>query len=228
MSHLPPRGFLLSLLGAAMLSVGCDSKQSPVSITAEGPKAVVRVVKAQARTRVETDEVVGTVRARVRASVEAKVLGRIEWLNLTPGQAVKAGDVLARLDTREVSARLEQARVQLEQAERELKRFTTLVQQNAVTRQEYDVAESRARSARAAVTEVETWLGVRPAVGTLRWGRHSQMGSRSEIWPCRERHWQRWKIPGRCAWRRMFPRHWWAGSNLEHPFRYGFPAWARI
>lgn len=158
-SHLPPRGFLLSLLGAAMLSVGCDSKQSPVSITAEGPKAVVRVVKAQARTRVETDEVVGTVRARVRASVEAKVLGRIEWLNLTPGQAVKAGDVLARLDTREVSARLEQARVQLEQAERELKRFTTLVQQNAVTRQEYDVAESRARSARAAVTEVETWLG---------------------------------------------------------------------
>lgn len=159
MAYLSPRGFLLSLLGAAMLSVGCDSKPSPVPTSPAAPKAVVQVVKAEARSRVETDEVVGTVRARVRASVEAKVMGRIEWLHLTPGQVVKAGDVLARLDTREVTARLEQARVQLEQAERELKRFTTLLQQNAVTRQEYDVAESRARSARAAVTEVETWLG---------------------------------------------------------------------
>ena len=155
----PQWGRILSLVGAALLSVGCDPATSPESTRAALPKATVRVVKAESRTRVETDEVVGTVRARVRASVEAKVLGRIEWLNVTPGQVVKAGDVLARLDTREVSARLEQARVQFEQAERELKRFTGLLQQNAVTRQEYDVAESRARSARAAVTEVETWLG---------------------------------------------------------------------
>lgn len=153
------RGMLMTFLGAMLLSVGCDSKRSTPAPQVALPKAAVRVVKAEVKTRVQTDEVVGTVRASVRASVEAKVMGRIEWLNLTPGQGVKAGDVLARLDTREVSARLEQARVQLEQAERELKRFTSLLQQNAVTRQEYDVAESRARSARAAVTEVETWLG---------------------------------------------------------------------
>lgn len=44
------------------------------------------------------EEVVGTVRSRQRAIVEAKISGRILEYLAVPGTAVKEGDMLAKLD----------------------------------------------------------------------------------------------------------------------------------
>ena len=74
-----------------------------------------------------TEEVVGTVRAKLHATLEAKLSGRIDKLPVVLGQRVKAGELVARLDAAEIKARLEQAEASLEQAERDWKRVSALV-----------------------------------------------------------------------------------------------------
>jgi RND family efflux transporter MFP subunit len=110
-------------------------------------------------TRLASEEVVGTVRAKLRAVIEAKLSGRIEQLPVTVGQHVKTGDLLAQLHAEESGAKRDQAVAMREQADSDLKRFTTLLQQEAVTRAEFDAVQARQRVAQAAVTEAEAMLG---------------------------------------------------------------------
>lgn len=150
----------LLLLAGVALAIGCH-REAP-SGAKPGPDLPVAEVTAQAArpgTYQSTDEVVGTVRARTRAVIEAKVSGRLTALRAAPGQRVGAGDLLAELEAQEVQARVEQARAVLQQAERELARFRTLLSQEAVTPSEFESVESRHRVARATLSEVETLLG---------------------------------------------------------------------
>lgn len=123
------------------------------------PTAEVRAVVVSAGKRWSVEEVVGTVRARKRSVVEAKVSGRIASMAAVPGRSVKAGELLLELDAQEIAARIEQARAVLEQAEREWVRFESLFKQEAVTRAEFDAVEARRRVAKAAVSEAETLGG---------------------------------------------------------------------
>lgn len=142
----------------ALAIAGC-SKHEPAAQRAPLPTASVRVAKVETGKSIAREEVVGTVRARERATVEPKVSGRIAHLNAALGQAVAAGDVLCELDVREIKARLDQALAQSEQAAKDLERYANLLKQEAVTRAEYDAVEARSRMAAAAVAEAETMLG---------------------------------------------------------------------
>jgi len=106
-----------------------------------------------------TEEVVGSVRTRIRSVIEAKVSGRISEMPIILGQKVKAGELLAKIDAREIQARLEQAEAQREQASRDLDRARTLAQKQVSSKQELDAAESRARVAEAALSEARTMMG---------------------------------------------------------------------
>jgi RND family efflux transporter MFP subunit len=122
------------------------------------PPAQVRVQTVGSESHTAAEEVIGTVRSRTRIVVEAKVSGRIEALPVTLGQRVKTGDLLVRLDVREVQAKLDQALALRRQAERDLERFANLLKQEALTQAEYDAMEARQRVAQAAVAEAETML----------------------------------------------------------------------
>lgn len=111
------------------------------------------------KVRPSTEEVVGTVRAKLRAAIEAKVSGRIEVLLVSPGQRVKTGDVIAQLDAREVQAKLDQALALREQATRDLSRARELVEKKVTTQAEFDAAQARERVAVGLVSELETTLG---------------------------------------------------------------------
>jgi RND family efflux transporter MFP subunit len=155
---IPLRLFLAALLAAAGLPAGCTDKHAPAAAP-DLPVAAVRVQTVERKTHVATEEVIGTVRAKLRAVIEAKVSGTIRQMLVAPGQSVKAGELLARLDAREIQARLDQAQALREQADRDLERFRALLGQKAITRQEFDNVQARHRVATAAVTEVETMLG---------------------------------------------------------------------
>lgn len=150
--------FALGLFGV-LVSTGCgrhgESSNAPPNL----PAAAVRVQTVESKKRLATEEIVGTVRAKLRATLEAKVSGRIEKMFVLPGQMVKSGELLARLEAREIQAKLDQALAQRDQADRDLARFIALLQQKAVTQQEFDGVETRQRTARAAVSEAETMLG---------------------------------------------------------------------
>jgi RND family efflux transporter MFP subunit len=142
----------------ALWQTGCHDK--PAASSPELlPTIQVRIQTAEAKPHVATEEVVGTVRAKLHASIEAKVSGRVETMRVTPGQIVRAGELLAQLDAREIQARLDQALALREQAVRDTERLRGLLAQNAVSRQEFETVESRNRVAAASVTEAETMLG---------------------------------------------------------------------
>jgi RND family efflux transporter MFP subunit len=144
----------------ALLLAGCGRKSGihspPPPVL---PPAQVQVQAAASKKYLTTEEVVGTVRAKVRATLEAKVSGRIDSMPILLGQVVKAGQLVAHLDSPEIKARLEQAQASLQQAERDWKRASSLLEQQAVTRSESETAESRYRFAQAAVAEAQAMMG---------------------------------------------------------------------
>jgi len=83
------------------------------------PPASVRAQTVRLKPQASFEEVVGTVRAKLRATLEARVSGSIQQMPVALGQSVKAGDLISRLHAPEVQARLEQARANLQQAEEE-------------------------------------------------------------------------------------------------------------
>jgi RND family efflux transporter MFP subunit len=117
------------------------------------------VQRIEARPHTASEEVVGTVRAKRRAVLEAKISGRIASMTAVPGQTVRRGALLARIEAREVQARLDQALAVRQQAEDDLRRAARLLEQRILPQSDFDAARSRARVAEAAVAEAETLLG---------------------------------------------------------------------
>jgi len=160
MKRLLPRTLLLvPFVIAALALTSCGHKrESSKDNSPSPPSAQVRVQTVESKARVVTEEVVGTVRAKFHATLEAKLSGRIDKLPVVLGQRVKAGELVARLDAAEINARLEQADASLEQAERDWKRVSALFEQQAVTRAEYDAAQSRNRVAKGAAAEAKAMM----------------------------------------------------------------------
>jgi RND family efflux transporter MFP subunit len=119
--------------------------------------ASVRISIAQIRQLAPTVHATGLVRARDAADLAAAVSGRLQWI-AEPGTAVAAGQVVARLDVRELSlaraeqaARVNRAAVNLKSLERELERLRA--SGSAVSRVNVDQAQSN-RDLAAADLEV--------------------------------------------------------------------------
>lgn len=149
-----------ALAGTLVLAAcGGNDHRSLTGLDFGGQPAAVRIQSVALLPYRATEEVVGTVRSKQRAVVEAKISGRIEQFLAAPGQLVKASDLLAQLDVREVQAKVDQAKAVLDQANKDLQRYTALLASNAVTRQEFDAVVARQKVAAAGVTETETMLG---------------------------------------------------------------------
>lgn len=161
MKRLPSRTLVLVPICIAVLALtSCGPKRESAKETSSSlPIAQVRVQAAGNKSRAMTEEVVGTVRAKLHATLEAKLSGRIEKMPVVLGQRVKARELVARLDAAEISARLEQAEAALEQSERDGKRVSALFEQQAATRSEYDAAQSRNRVAKGAAAEARAMMG---------------------------------------------------------------------
>ena len=80
---------LLSVLVAATPAFSGCHKASEQNRT-ESSSATVRVQVVESKSRAATEDVVGTVRPKLSAAIEAKVSGRIEQMLVVPGQLVKA------------------------------------------------------------------------------------------------------------------------------------------
>ena len=114
----------------------------------------------------------GYVVAQRKAAISSKASGRLEWLGVAEGTRVKAGEIIARLDARDVSAQLDAAlanvqvaKAALEQAEAEnrdaavsLKRTQDLVAKKFVTESALDQAKARADRATAGVASGKAGL----------------------------------------------------------------------
>lgn len=114
----------------------------------------------------------GYVVAQRKAAVASKVTGRLIALNVQEGNSVQKGDVLAELESDDVSAARSQATANLEQARAEMvnarssyDREKNLLGSGITTKSDFDVAETRYKKSRAAVAAAEA--AVRSAVIAL-------------------------------------------------------------
>ncbi len=119
----------------------------------------------------------GRVTAQVRASVSSKGTGRLEWLGVVEGQSVKQGEVIARLENRDVAAsrdqaaagiqaaqaNLGQAQAELGDAESAYKRARELAQKSFIADSAVDSAEARFNKSRAAVETQRAQIAVAQA-----------------------------------------------------------------
>jgi multidrug efflux system membrane fusion protein len=100
----------------------------------------------------------GTVTALNMATIHSQITGLLISVDFVEGQAVKKGDVLAKIDPRTYQAQLDQAeatlshdQTHLRNAQLNLERYTTLVARDAVARQQAD-------DQKAAVDELEAQI----------------------------------------------------------------------
>ena len=103
-------------------------------------------------------DALGTVSAYNTVSIRAQVNGQIMSVNFRQGQEVKQGDVLAKIDPAPYKAALDQAaakkaddQAQLVDANKDLSRFTTLVNKNFETQQNVDAQQAKVDHFKASV-----------------------------------------------------------------------------
>jgi RND family efflux transporter MFP subunit len=121
----------------AILLLGCGHKPAPQPADTRPPVAV-QTIEAQLARTPNVVEVVGTVRARLHATVAAKVIATVREIAVKPGDFVAAGQVLARLDDRDLRAEFDRVKADYD-------RYKKLLENQAVTRAEFDAIESRYR-----------------------------------------------------------------------------------
>src|SRR5256714_13221152 len=90
----------LSVLGAIVVAAGTWFALQPRVSTVQTTPVVTAYPSQQFVVLNST----GYVVAQRKAAISSKATGRLEWLGVAEGSRVKAGDVIARLDNRDVAA----------------------------------------------------------------------------------------------------------------------------
>ncbi len=143
--------FAIMNITTLILLLGCNkegvSDEKKIGQAAAAPVTVGKVVKRIAGNQVE---VVGTVQAVDQAVISAKITGNVISLPVDLGSRVKNGELLAELSAGEISAQVQQAKAQLEQAKRNLAREENLLKKNAATPETVKSFEDSLRIAEAA------------------------------------------------------------------------------
>ena len=121
------------------------------------PDAVTTIVAAK-ETWPVTIAAIGTVAAVQGVTVSADLPGVVDRIAFESGRTVQQGDVLVQLDTRQEQAQLAAAEAQLELARLNFERMQGLVQQDAVSRAEFDSASAGHKQADARVREIRATI----------------------------------------------------------------------
>ncbi len=145
-----------------MLLAACSQAPAPVE-----PIRAVRVEVVGAASPGNAHEYAAEVRARVESRLGFRVSGKLVERHVEAGQAVRGGQVLARLDPQDLKlgqeaarAALASAQVQLDVAESEFQRFLALRDRGFISSAELERREATVRSARATVEQAQAQLRV--------------------------------------------------------------------
>lgn len=118
----------------------------------------VQVISASALSGTQGITLPGHLDAWIATPIHARVGGYLKQWNVDIGQKVKAGEVLALIDTPELDQQFEQAKAELVRAQASVrladitaKRWKNLLESHSVSRQEADEKDSEAETARANV-----------------------------------------------------------------------------
>lgn len=167
----PLKRFLLQAMPAALALVlaacgqpGSDGKGGgPATKGAGGPPGgmpppEVEVIVASPGSATITQELPGRLQAVRTAQVRARVEGIVEKRLFAEGSDVTEGKPLFRIDPRNYQAAFDAAKADQAIARLTVERYKPLVEINAVSKQEFDLAEAKLKQADAALTRARVDL----------------------------------------------------------------------
>lgn len=121
------------------------------------PEAVTSIV-AQRQEWPATMSVIGTMEAVHGVTVSADLPGTVVRISFDSGQAVRAGDVLVELDTKQERAQLASLEAQRDLARIQYGRMQQLVNEGVISRVEYDQATAQQKATEANVAEIHATI----------------------------------------------------------------------
>jgi multidrug efflux pump subunit AcrA (membrane-fusion protein) len=164
------RSLILIPAAAAAILAGCGGKEAEKKAPSPAKPVAVTTVKLAPAKLPEVYEATGTVRARTTSVLSARLMGHIREVRVQAGDTVKAGQVVAVIDAREIETALRQAqaarneatsaapevdnaiaaaKAQLDLAQATFKRMKTLYDEKSITSQEFDEVSAKLRMAEA-------------------------------------------------------------------------------
>lgn len=169
------RKIIVFVFAAAMLTAcGNDDQQAE---TLDTPKtAKVRTVTVEKTSTASSRSFTATVSSEKTAFIIPKVVGYVEQILVSPGQKIEKGQLLVTIKSGELEekyafaqssrkeaeiglkmaqAQLVQAKSQYDLAEKTYNRFSNLIKNNSVSRQEYDQVEASYDLAKQALNIAE-------------------------------------------------------------------------
>lgn len=154
----------LLLLSALMLGAcGREDAASTASQAPPAPEVQIQVMRAEPIDNIIA--VPGRVQAVRTAEIRARVDGIIQQRLYREGSDVEAGAALFAVDPREMQANLSAVKAALDRAQateanaaQDVRRYKGLVQEQAISQQEYDSAVARLRTAQADVSQAKAQL----------------------------------------------------------------------
>lgn len=153
-------------VGLVLRSLSAPVPVEPVTVSMAYPSQSFTLLNAT-----------GYVVAQRKAAVASKATGRLEWLGVREGSRVKQGEVIARLENRDVTASMEQAaatikvaqanleqgQAELNEAERNFNRSRDLLAKNFVSQAAHDAAIARFEKAKSAISGYRASIAVAQA-----------------------------------------------------------------
>lgn len=151
------RGIALSLLvGAVPVALGCSPANS--AVPEADPVRPAKLFEVQASDRAQASAFPGAVRAADEVELSFRVSGPLASIAVEDGQAVKKGELLARIDARDfrlrvgaAQARLDGSTARYENAGTEEKRVRGMVESKVMPTAQLDSVEGAHRVAAADV-----------------------------------------------------------------------------
>ena len=151
---------IMWLSGAFVSKVDTNNTSTLAAKSAEGDKTEVKLL-----TETAIEVVSGTLASARHTTVSSRVLARVEEVLVQAGSDVNKGEVLIVLDARDIQARVEQAKKQLEAAvtrknlaRTERDRNTRLLREGAVSKERYDQSVAAYKVAVSDVARLELSL----------------------------------------------------------------------
>jgi membrane fusion protein (multidrug efflux system) len=154
---------MLALAGIVVAGLGFVKFKQVKTAMAAGagfqppPEAVTTVIASQEKWPA-TLEVIGSAVAVQGVTVSADLPGTVDKINFESGKAVKAGDILVELDTRQERAQLAAMEANRDLAHINYDRMQQLVKQGVVAQTEYDNAVAQQKSTDAQVGEIRATI----------------------------------------------------------------------
>lgn len=131
---------LLFVLSLTVILLSCAEKKSgPAAGAGQKPMNVNGIIM-EPQNMEELIIVTGTILANEEVDIRSEISGRVTAIHFREDSRVRKGDLLVRINDSELQAQLKKLELEKKLAEDDVFRKTKLLEMNAVSQEEYDVA----------------------------------------------------------------------------------------